>query len=280
MRFRKRNGKVQAPPNAMRLPAAKGLKWKGESEDSDPVNTGMFASHAPRMKKQVMANQHMVAATPHWGALIRNRSGSGAATSTLTLVTCTSEGFFERSGVVSLPSAGLGGSAAGIGDSSTSTGVGGGLGTSSKSKPATIQKTAQIAAIIQAGLVYPLKIVLENPTLYLKIPCFSLSGEEIMWERDLQESADKGSKAKTNCLSHHEPSCECGATSDTNNAGIGAIAFGIHPKGETQPGDDAANENQVEKVCLVRHGIQYVPKQSGSTGKVERSFIATCSVIR
>ena len=80
-----RKGKMVMPPKAMKFPAAKGdiekgrkgkerarcskLPWMTMSEfDCDEVgaaNTGILDSHAPRMKKQVIENQHMVATTPH-----------------------------------------------------------------------------------------------------------------------------------------------------------------------------------------------------------------------
>ena len=77
----------------MKLPEAKGDQWNGESdelvervpmgrraaaspkserEDEELVEgpeapkTGMLDSQAPRIKKQVIANQHIVATTPHW----------------------------------------------------------------------------------------------------------------------------------------------------------------------------------------------------------------------
>ena len=101
-----RKGNVAIPPRAMKLPAAKGDQWKGdrlalepertckgtgrcaaacarrEWEDAEgdgdgpeAPKTGMLDSHAPRMKKQVKANQHIVTMTPHWRAEMPNLLG-------------------------------------------------------------------------------------------------------------------------------------------------------------------------------------------------------------
>ena len=58
-----RNGKAVMPPSAMKFPAAVGDQW---NSGLDAPNTGRLDSQAPRMKKQVMANQHIQARTPHW----------------------------------------------------------------------------------------------------------------------------------------------------------------------------------------------------------------------
>ena len=48
---------------AMRFPDLNGEKPSDDSEEA--AKMGMFASHEPRMKKQVIANQHIVIITPH-----------------------------------------------------------------------------------------------------------------------------------------------------------------------------------------------------------------------
>jgi hypothetical protein len=59
----RRRGRVVAPPMAMRFPDLNGEYPSDDSEEA--AKMGMFTSHEPRMKKQVIANQHMVIITPH-----------------------------------------------------------------------------------------------------------------------------------------------------------------------------------------------------------------------
>ena len=59
-RFRKRKGKIAMPPRAIKFPDA-----NGDQLNCEAVKTAIFASHPLRVKKQVMANQHIVTMTPH-----------------------------------------------------------------------------------------------------------------------------------------------------------------------------------------------------------------------
>lgn len=58
------------PPRAIKFPAAngdqeKGFRGKWDVGIVEDEKTGMFDSQAPSVKKHVIANQHIVAMTPH-----------------------------------------------------------------------------------------------------------------------------------------------------------------------------------------------------------------------
>jgi len=63
-RLASRNGKAHIPPRAMKLPAAYGDQ---RNVGSEAPKTGRLASQAPRMKKQLIENQHIQITTPHCG---------------------------------------------------------------------------------------------------------------------------------------------------------------------------------------------------------------------
>ena len=60
----RRRGKVVAPPMAIRFPDLNGEYPSDDCEEA--AKMGMLASHEPRIKKQVIANQDIVIITPHW----------------------------------------------------------------------------------------------------------------------------------------------------------------------------------------------------------------------
>jgi hypothetical protein len=60
-RLRRSKGNVVIPPRAIKFPDANGDQWKCDTDEE----TGMLDSQAPRMKKHVMAYQHMHTITPH-----------------------------------------------------------------------------------------------------------------------------------------------------------------------------------------------------------------------
>ena len=159
---------VQTPPSAMRLPAAKGEKWNGFAGSCEPVKTGMLDSQAPRMKKVVIANQHMVAETPHCRQVILYGTGEGArvGASGVAVVTSVSVTLSELSS--DRPAFFLFADEA---ERVERRAIGADVvvrGTSSKKTATAIQKMVQPAAMTHAGLVKPLNTELLKPTLNLR----------------------------------------------------------------------------------------------------------------
>ena len=189
--FANMNGNVHTPPSAIKLPAT-----KGDAPNARAENIGMFVSHAPRTKKHVMANQHIVAMTAHcWNETFAGASKSSKGSAVVGVGGVDSTVAERRSEEGTTTSSGEGGEEEerrgddGGGDSRLSdTAVRESRiessqrrGTSSN-KIATInQKRSQTAAMTHPGLVYPLKTAFANPTLYSRPPTNGPTVKPVLW---------------------------------------------------------------------------------------------------
>ena len=147
---------------------------------------------------------------------------------------------------------------------------------SSKNTCAATQNAAQKAAIIQAGLVKPLKIELLNPILYLFSDCKKESRQHL--ERNSQKTADKGAKAEPDPLTQDLPACKRRATTNTNDPWIRAVPLCVHPEREAAAADHTSNEDEIQPVCLVRQCVEDIAQNHASAGEVQWTNINTYSV--
>jgi hypothetical protein len=127
--------------------------------------TGRLASQAPRMKKQVMANQHMQDRTPIWvGDILYAGVGVVVGGGLVGM----GESLVGEDEVFSLVGEGVWVGVDWDGEGGEDCLVS--WGTSTKNIRTHTQKPHHITAIIQPGLVSPLKIEFLKPTLYKRPP--------------------------------------------------------------------------------------------------------------
>lgn len=226
------------------------------------AKTGMLASHAPSTKKQVMAHQHMSAATPH---VRRGASGTttAAGEGTATDGTCVrwvSPGWLAVAmGTSSISSTSAGGNRAADGGSWNR-------------HAATTQNADHTPAMTHPGL-QPVSAPGGRGVAYAR-------GEPVehavVEAHAVQQPAEKRTHGHARSLGKYDPAGERGATAHADETRVGAVALAVHKADESDPADDTAQENEVQLVKAVGERVNDVPENGGGATDVQGEFIAAC----
>ena len=91
---------------------------------------------------------------------------------------------------------------------------------------------------------------------------------------DSQHAAEERPQTEARRLPDDEPPRERRAPAHADEARVRAVALRVHPEREAEPGDDAANEDEVEVVGAVGEAVEDVSQERGGAGEVQRAFVA------